>query len=198
MPTCVRCGEWCPPSRGDRECPVCGGALVSDETANQARRDRALEEKRFHELRWRPTLTIDERSEFNEILDQRAARKGMSRSPYVEGLQAETAAATEAHNRSWTVVFVLIGIVWLAIVEIGTVVVLSQGYLSAAHEEWKNLLVAGVALITAPLVGAGATWLLEWISERAEWLGRWVWPGGVVIAWIWARLVVVSAGSLLP
>jgi hypothetical protein len=198
MPTCVRCGEWSPPSRGDRDCPVCGGALVSDATADQARRDRAFEEKRFYELRWRPTLTIDERSEFNEILDQRATRKGMSRSQYVEGLRAETAAATEAHNRSWTVVIALLGVLWLGIVEIGTVVILWQGYLSTTHEELENLLVAGVALITAPLVGAAATWLLLEISERAEWLGRWAWPGGLAIAWIWARFVVVSASGLMP
>jgi hypothetical protein len=32
MPTCVRCGEWSPPSRRERECPVCGGSLRSGET----------------------------------------------------------------------------------------------------------------------------------------------------------------------
>lgn len=88
MPTCIRCGEWSPPSSRDSACPVCGGELVSDKSADPARRERALEEEHFRELfPRRDALTPQETSEYEDILDRRAARKGMSRHNYAAALE---------------------------------------------------------------------------------------------------------------
>ena len=46
MPTCVRCGEWSPPSGRGRGRPVCGGALRTGETANRLGEEERLERSR--------------------------------------------------------------------------------------------------------------------------------------------------------
>jgi len=101
-------------------------------------------------------------------------------------------------ERGCIVLLVLLGIVWLGVLEIGAMVALSALYPSEAHEEWKDWVVAGAALISTPLVGAAATWVLNLAAERDARFDRLVWPGGVLTAWGWAWLLVFAASRLLP
>jgi hypothetical protein len=173
MPTCIRCGEWSPPSRRQSACPICRGELVSGERGADRLRKRALEDDRFRELSWRrAALTPQEQSEYEDLLDQRAALRSLaaearmseaaSRATAPAGPGAADAAARVRAARRRFLPYVVAGGAFVGMIP--------NMPWASAEVAWQELLerVLGVGFAAGIGVGMALGWpLLGWYERRA-------------------------------